>query len=89
MTENLERFNDISEALKNLSQSKGIVKLYVFIRDIDYEIFKAALKNFVPGISFNIVTIFYAVAGIIFFMILYFIIKKSLLLLLNKIKFNK
>ena len=89
MSENLERFNDISEALKNLSQSKGIVKLCVFIRDVEYDIFKAALKNFVPGISFNYETIFYAIAGIIFFMILYFIIKKSLLLVLNKIKFKK
>lgn len=86
MTENLERYHEISEALKNLSQSKGILKLYVFIRDIQYDIFKAALKNFVPGVSFNGETLIYMLAGIIFFMGLYFILKKSLLFIIRKIK---
>lgn len=86
MTENLQRFNEISEALKNLSQSRGILKFYVFIRDIQCDIFKAALKNFVPGIAFNCETLLYALAGIIFFMMLYFILKKSLLFIIRKIK---
>lgn len=85
MSENLERFHDISQALNNLSQSKGVMKVYVFIRDIEYDIFRAALKNFVPGISFNIETLLFALAGIIFFMMLYFILKKSLLFIINKI----
>jgi hypothetical protein len=89
MSENLARFNDISEALKNLSQSKSIVKLYVFLRDIEYDIFRGTLKNFVPGISFSIETILYAVAGIIFFMTFYFIVKKSLLFIIKKIKIKK
>lgn len=85
MTENLDRFNEISEALKNLTQSKGIIKLFVFIKDIQYDIFKAALKNFVPGISFNAETLIYALSGIIFSMMLYFILKKSLLFIIKRI----
>ncbi len=86
MSENIDRFNELSAALKNLTESKGISKFVVFIRDMDTEICKAALKNFVPGISFNIETIFYGILGIIFFTGVYFIIKKTLLLILIKIR---
>ena len=86
MTENMERYTDLSAALKSLSQSKGIVKFYSFLKDIDIDIFKAALKNFVPGISFNIDTLIYGAAGIVFFMTVYFVIKKSLLFIVKKIR---
>lgn len=86
MSGNMDRFNELSSSLKNLSEAKGISKFIVFIRDMDTDIFKAALKNFVPGISFNIETIFYGLLGIVFFMSIYFIVKKSLLFVIRKIK---
>ena len=86
MSENLERFTDLSAALKTLTESKGIVKFFSFLKDIEPDIFKAALKNFVPGISFNFETLFYAAAGIIFFMSVYFLIKKSLQFVIHKVK---
>lgn len=86
MSENMERFTDLSAALKNLSGSKGVVKFFSFIKDFDFDIFKAALKNFVPGISFSIDTLIFAAMGIILFMTVYYIIKKSLLFIINKIK---
>jgi hypothetical protein len=86
MSENMERFTDLSAALKSLTESKGIVKFFAFIKDIEMDIFKAALKNFVPGISFNFETLFYAAAGIIFFMSVYFMIKKSLQFIIHKVK---
>jgi len=86
MSENMERFNDLTSALKNLSESKGILKFYHFIKDMEFDIFKAAYGNFVPGISFSFDTVLYGAAGIIFFMSIYFIIKKSLLFIIMKIQ---
>lgn len=86
MSENLERFTDLSTALKNLTESKGIMQFIAFIKDIELDIFKSALKNFVPGISFSFETLFYAAAGIIFFMSVYFVIKKSLQFVIHKVK---
>lgn len=86
MSENVERFTDLSTALKSLTESKGIVKFYSFLKDIDFDIFKAALKNFVPGISFTIDTFFYGAAGIIVFMTIYLILKKSLIFIVTKVK---
>jgi len=86
MSENLERFTDLSAALKSLSESKGIVKFFAFVKDIEFDIFKAALKNFVPGISFTFETLLYAAIGIIFFMSVYFVIKKSLQFIIHKVK---
>ena len=86
MTENMDRYTDLSSALKNLSESKGLVKFFHFIKDIDIDIFKAAFKNFVPGISFHVDTVLYGAMGIVIFMSVYFIIKKSLLFIIIRIK---
>jgi hypothetical protein len=86
MAENMDRFTGLSEALKSLSGSKGFMKFYSFIKDIDFDIFKAALKNFVPGISFSVDTVLYGALGIIVFMTIYFVIKKSLLFIITSIK---
>jgi len=88
MSENMERFTDLSAALKSLSESKGIIKLFHFIKNIDFDIFKAAFKNFVPAVSLSIDTLFYGIAGIIFFMTIYFVIKKSLLFIIRKIRIH-
>jgi len=86
MSENIERYTDLSTALKSLSESKGVVKFYSFIKDIDFDIFKAALKNFTPGITFSFDTVLYGAAGIIIFMSIYLIIKKSLIFIVLKIR---
>jgi len=86
MADNMERFTDLSSALKDLSGSKGLIKFFHFIKDIDFDIVKAAMKNFVPGISFSIDTLIFGSLGIIFFMTVYFIIKKSLLFIISRIK---
>ncbi len=86
MADNMERFTDLSSALKDLSGSKGLIKFFHFIKDMDFDIVKAAMKNFVPGISFSIDTLIFGLLGIIFFMTVYFIIKKSLLFIISRIK---
>jgi len=86
MSGNIERFTDLSSALKSLSESKGLIKLFSFIKNFDSDIFKAALKNFVPGISFSFDTLLYGALGIIFFMTIYFIIKKTLQFIIQKVR---
>jgi len=84
MTENMERFTELSLALQNLSESSGVKKLLVFLKSINFDIFRETYKNFVPGISFNLDSILYCIVGIIFFMLLYLLVKKSLQLLIIK-----
>ena len=84
MTENMERFTDLSLALQNLSESSGVKKLFVFLKSMDFDIFKGTYKDFVPGISFSLDSILYCIVGIIFSMLLYLLIKKSLQFLFIK-----
>jgi hypothetical protein len=84
MAENMERFTDLSSAFRNLSESSGIKKLFVFLKSMDFDIFKKTYEDFVPGISFNLDSIVYCIVGIIFSMLLYLLIKKSLQFLLIK-----
>ena len=86
MTGHMNRFNELSQALHNLSEASGITKLFVFFKSIDLDIFRGTYKDFVPGISFNLESIVYCIVGIIFFMLLYLLIKKSLQLLFIKNK---
>jgi hypothetical protein len=86
MTENLERLTGLSEALKSISESGGILKFFSFLKNFDIEIFRSALKNFVPGLTFSLDSLLYGAAGIIFFMTIYFVIKKSLLFIADKIR---
>jgi hypothetical protein len=84
MAENMERFTELSSALQNLSDSSGVKKFLVFLKSMNFDIFKETYKDFVPGISFNLDSILYCIAGIVFFMLLYLLIKKSLQFLLIK-----
>ncbi len=84
MNENLVRFNDLSAALKQISDSTGITKLFMFIKNIDMDIYRATMKNFVPGITFNRDAIEYAIVGVIIFMSVYFLIKKTVRVLYNR-----
>jgi len=84
MTDNMERFTDLSLALQNLSESSGIKKFFIFLKSMDFGIFKATYKDFVPGISFSLDSIVYCIVGIIFAMLLYLLIKKSLQFIFNK-----
>lgn len=86
MSGNIERFTELSSSLKNLSESSGLFKFIHFLKDADSDIFNAAYKNFVPGLSFSADTVLYGLTGIIVFMSVYFIIKKSLLFIINKVK---
>ena len=76
MTENLSRYNELNESLNSLSHSEGLTKLLTFLKTVNYDIFSKTVDNFTPGISFNLDTLLYSVAGIIFIMAIFFMIKK-------------
>ncbi len=85
MAENLSRHTELGEALRALMESSGIMKPFVFLKTMNFDILKKTADNFTPGISFNIDTLFYALAGIIVTMGIYYMIKKSLSLIKNSI----
>lgn len=89
MTGNVERFNMLSEALKKISDSAGIKKFFVFIQNLDWEIFRNTLRDFVPAVSLNTDSILYGICGIILFMLLYFLIKKIVAVFANRFIFKK
>ena len=80
MTENLARYNELNESLKSLTNSEGPMKLLTFLKTVNYDIFSKTVDNFTPGISFNLETLYYSAAGIIFIMAIYFMIKKLFLI---------
>ena len=86
MTDNVERFHELSLSLQNLSEAAKTNKLFVFLRDIDLDIFKGTLRDFVPSISFNLDSILYCIVGLVISMSLYFLICKTLHLLIIRDK---
>ncbi len=86
MSENIDRFNFLSDAHQQISGASGIKQFFVFIRKSDMDIIRGTYSDFVPGISFSIDSIIYAVAGIVVFMSLYLLIKKSMTLIFGRFK---
>lgn len=84
MNENLSRFNELSQALKELADSSGLVKLFMFFKNIDIDIYRGTMKNFVPGITFSADAILYGITGVIVFMSLYIFIKKTIIFIVQK-----
>ena len=85
MQENLARFSELSEALREITDSTGITKLFMFFKNLDLDIYRGTMKNFVPGITFNTDAILYSVIGIIVFMSIYFLVKRSVTALISRI----
>lgn len=86
MTENLTRFNELSKALKELADSTGLVRLFMFFKNIDLDIYRGTMKNFVPGITFSTDAVLYGITGVIIFMSIYLFIKKSITFIISRIK---
>ncbi|HOP28738.1 MAG TPA: DUF2937 family protein [Spirochaetota bacterium] len=86
MSENIERFNFLSDAHQQISSASGIKQFFLFISKSDMDIIRGTYSDFVPGISFSVQSVIYAAAGIVLFMSLYFIIKKSITLIFSRFK---
>lgn len=86
MTENLSRFNELSTSLKQITDSTGITKLFMFLKNLDLEIYRGTMKNFVPGITFSRDAVLYAIIGIIIFMTSYLFIRKIICIITRRIR---
>lgn len=86
MTENLTRFNELGKALKELADSTGLVKLFMFFKNIDIEIYRGTMKNFVPGITFSTDAVLYGITGVIIFMSIYLLIRKTITFIISRVK---
>lgn len=89
MSENLSRYNELNDSLMTLTNSDGLMKLLNFLKTVNYDIFNKTLDNFTPGISFNLDTLIYSAAGIIFIMALYYMVKKLFLIAIESVTGKK
>jgi DUF2937 family protein len=76
MQDNITRYNELKSSLSELKSSIGFEKIFIFLKEIDMEIFKATIKNYILGFSFTLETGLYALTGLIISMSLYYILKK-------------
>ncbi len=86
MEENLERFDYLNQAYNSLHNSSGINKLLTFIKNIDITIAKETWKDFTASISLSYESIIYCLAGIVFFMTIYLLVKKLIIFSVKHIK---
>jgi len=86
MSENIDRFNFLSDAYQQISGASGFKQFFLFIRKSDIDIIRGTYSDFVPGISFSSDSLIYAAAGIVLFMSLYLIIKKTVSLIFRRFK---
>lgn len=85
----LERYDQLAAALKELQNAPAYKKLFVFIKDIDFDIARSTLSNFTPGLPVTLEGAAYAAVGIVIGMILYFCLSRLAILLVKKITGRK
>jgi len=85
----LERYDQLAAALKELQSAPAYKKFIVFIQNIDLDIARATLGNFTPGLPVTLEGAAYAAAGIVIGMVLYFCVSRLVILLVKKIAGRK
>ena len=61
-----------------LKQADPFTSLFVFIKELNMDIFRAAYENFTPGIPLSGTAVLYALTGLITAMLLFWVLKKAL-----------
>ena len=84
MFDNVERYSELRTSLDELIASSGATKFFVFVKGIDWEIFKRTLENFDWGLPLTSDGIIYGFIGLLFGMFLYFCIKIGIIALYKK-----
>jgi hypothetical protein len=85
----LERYDQLAAALKELQNAPAYKKFFVFIKNIDLDIARAAWDNFTPGLPVTLEGAAYAAAGIVVGMILYFCVSRLIIQAVKKIAGRK
>lgn len=78
MNENVHRFNDLSAALKAVTETDPRLSIIPFLRHLDLDIARKTLKTFTPGIPFSTEGLAYALLGMVLAMLVYWTLKKAL-----------
>ncbi len=81
----LERYDQLAAALKELQTAPAYKKFFVFIKNIDLEIARGAWENFTPGLPVTLEGAAYAAIGIVIGMIVYFCVSRLIILIVKKI----
>lgn len=89
IVEDVDRLDALSRALQELQSAPAYNKFFLFIKNIDFDIARAAWSDFTPGLPLTPEGAAYAAAGVVAGMLLYFIVKKLLLLIGRKIRSRK
>lgn len=85
VVQDLERYDSLAAALKELQAAPALQKFFVFIKNIDLDIAGATWDNFTFGLPLTWEAAVYAVAGIIIGMLLYFCVSRLIILIVKKI----
>ncbi len=82
----IDRLDALSRALQELQGAPACKKFFLFLKNMDFEIARAAWGDFTPGLPLTPEGAAYAAAGVVAGMLLYFIVKKLFLLIARRIR---
>ena len=85
IVEDVDRLDALSRALQELQGAPAYQRFFLFIKNIDIDIARAAWDDFTPGLPLTIEGAAYAAAGMIVGMFVYFLFKKLFLLIGRRI----
>lgn len=85
IAEDIERYNNLAGALKELQAAPVYKKFIVFVQNADLSIARGTLENFTPGLPFTLESAAYAAAGIVIGMIVYYCVSRLIILIFKKI----
>jgi hypothetical protein len=89
IAQDLERYNSLAAALKELESAPAWKKFFVFIKSIDLDIARGTWDNYTFGLPLTWEAAAYACAGIIIGMLLYFCVSRLVILVVKKIARRK
>ncbi|TFH42208.1 MAG: DUF2937 family protein [Chrysiogenales bacterium] len=89
IAEDVDRLDALTRALQDLRDAPPYSKCIVFVKNADFDIVRAVWGDFTPGLPLTTEGAAYAAAGVVAGMVLYFCVKKLLILVAGKIVARK
>lgn len=81
----LQRYDSLAGALRELEAAPAYKKFFVFLQNMDFDIARATLANFTPGLPFNLEGAAYAAVGIVIGMMAYFCVSRLIIWTVKRI----
>ena len=89
IAQDLQRYDSLAAALKELQAAPAYQKIFVFIKNIDLGIARGTWENFTFGLPLTWEAAGYACAGIVLGMLLYFCVSRLVILGVKKLAARK